>query len=80
MVTKIKEQPIDVDKQSSQVWFGDDVAEDIWKYIFTYGPMENMGKTERGVLIMVFIRWTAQEIWDMKEDELERQRINHITP
>ena len=28
---------------------------------------------------MVFIRWTAQEIWDMEYAELEKQRINHIT-
>ena len=38
------------------------------------------GKTERGISIMVFICWTAQEIWDMEEYELEKQRINHITP
>ena len=38
------------------------------------------GKTERGILIIVFIRWTAQEVWDMEEAELEKQRINHITP
>ena len=37
-------------------------------------------KTERGIPIMVFIRWTAQKIWDMGEAELEKQRINHITP
>ena len=41
--------------------------------------MANMAKTERGILIMVFIRWTAQEIWDMEEAELEKQCINHIT-
>ena len=29
---------------------------------------------------MVFIRWIAQEIWDMEEADLEKQRINHITP
>ena len=62
VVISIKEQQVDVDKQSSLVWFGDDVAEDIWKCRFTYGPMENMAKTEQGILIMVFIRWTAQEI------------------
>ena len=35
------------------MWFGNDVAEDIWKYRFTYGPMENMEKTERGISIML---------------------------
>ena len=39
-----------------------------------------MAKTERGISIMVFIRLTSQEIWDMEEAELEKQRINHITP
>ena len=29
---------------------------------------------------MLFISWTAQEIWDMEEAELEKQRINHTTP
>ena len=29
VVTAIKENKFDVDRQSSQVWFGDDVAEDI---------------------------------------------------
>ena len=38
-----------------------------------------MTKNERGILIMVFIRWTEQEIWDMEEAELEKQLINHIT-
>ena len=37
VVTSIKEQQVEVDRQSSQVWFGDDVAEDIWKCRFTYG-------------------------------------------
>ena len=36
--------------------------------------------TERVNLIMVFIRWTSQEIWEMEEVELERQRMNYITP
>ena len=80
VVTAIKEQQVDVDRQSRRVWFGHDVAEDIWKFRFTYGPMANMAKTERGISIMVFIRWTAQEIWDMEETELEKQRINHIMP
>ena len=62
------------------MWFGNDVTEDIWKCRFTYGPMANMAKTERGISIMVFICWTAQEVWDMEEAELEKQRINHITP
>ena len=80
VVTKIKEQQVDIDRQSIRAWFSDDVAEDIWKYRFTYGPMENMTKTERGILIMVFIRWTAQKIWDMEEVDIEKQHINHITP
>ena len=80
VVTTIKEQKVDFDIQSIPVWFGDDVAEDIWKCRFTYGPMANMEQTERGTSIMVFIRWNAQEIWDMEEAELEQQGINHITP
>ena len=65
VVTAIKEQHVDVDRQSSRVWFGDDVVEDLWKCRFTYGQMANMAKTERGILIMVFIHWNAQkfEIW-----------------
>ena len=80
MVTAIKEQQDDVNIQFSWVWFGDDVTEDIWKCRFTYGPMANMEKTERGISIMVFILWATQEIWDMEEAELEKQRIDHITP
>ena len=80
MVTAIKEQQVDVDKQSIRVWFGDNVAEDIWKCRFTYGLMANMEKTERGISIMVFIRWTAQEIWEMEEAALEKHRINYIIP
>ena len=48
-VNTIKEQQFDVDRSSSRVWFGDDVAEDIWKCRFTYGQMANMAKTERGI-------------------------------
>ena len=44
VVTSIQEQQVDVDRHSSQVWFRDDVAEDIWKCRFTYGPMANMEK------------------------------------
>ena len=44
VVTATKEQQVDNDIQSSRVWFGDDVAEDIWKCRFTYGPMVNMEK------------------------------------
>ena len=58
--TALKEQKVDPDRQSSRLWFGDDVAEDIWKCRFTYGPMENMAKTERGISIIIFIRWTVQ--------------------
>ena len=39
VVTAIKEKQVDVDRHSIQVWFGSDVAEDIWKCRFTYGPM-----------------------------------------
>ena len=53
--------------------------EDIYKCRFSYGPMVNMAKTERGILILFFIRWTAQKIWEMEEDELVKQRINNIT-
>ena len=42
--------------------------------------MANMTKTERGILIMVFIRWTAHETWEMEEADLEKQLINHLTP
>ena len=80
MFTAIKEQKDGVDRQSNRVWFGDDVTEDIWKCGFSYGTRENVAKTERGISIMVFIRWTAQEIWEMEEAEIEKQRINHITP
>ena len=61
------------------MWFVNDAAEDICKFRFTYGPMANMAKTERGISIMVFIRWTAQEIWYIEEAELERELINNIT-
>ena len=80
VITIIKEQQVDVGRQSIRVWFGDDVAEDIWKFRFTYGPMANMAKNERGISIMVFIRWTTREIWEMEEAELEKKRINRITP
>ena len=60
MVTAIKEQQIDIERQSIQLWFGDDMAEDIWKFRFTYRPIANMAITEQGVSIMVFIRWTTQ--------------------
>ena len=42
--------------------------------------MANMAKNERGILIMGFIHWTPQEIWDMEEADLEKKRINNITP
>ena len=32
--------------------------------------MANMAKTEQGILIMLFIRWTVQEIWYIEEAEL----------
>ena len=38
---------IDVDRQSSWMWFGEDVMEDIWKCRFTYALMENMEKPSR---------------------------------
>ena len=62
VVTAIKEQKIDVDRQSSSVWYGNNVAEEIYKFRFTYIPMENIAKTERGIQIMVFINWKSQEI------------------
>ena len=42
--------------------------------------MKNMAKTEWGISIMVFIRCNTQEMWDTEEAELEKQRINRITP
>ena len=80
MVNVIMEQKVDVDRQSIRVWFGNDVAEVIWKFRFTYESMTNTEKTQRGIWIMVFIRWTAQNIWDMQEAELDKQCINHIMP
>ena len=80
VVTTNKEQQVDVDRQSIRVWFCGDVAEDIWKCRFTYRPMANMEKNEQGISIIVFIRWNAQEIWDIEEAEPEKQCINHITP
>ena len=53
------------------MWFGKNVAEDIWKCIFTYKLMANMAKIEWGISIMVFIHWTEKEIWDVEEAELE---------
>ena len=44
VVNAIKEQYVDFGRQSIQVWFGDDVAEEIWKCRFTYGPMTNMDR------------------------------------
>ena len=35
VITTIKEQQVNVDRQSIRVWFVEDFAEDIWKYIFT---------------------------------------------
>ena len=70
VITAIKEQQADVDIQSRWVWFGDDVAEDIQKCRFTYRPMANMPKTERGILIVVFICWTAQDLLEMEEAEI----------
>ena len=80
VVTAIKEQQVGVGRQSRRLWFGGNSAEDIWKCRFTYGPMANMAKTDWGISLMVFIRWTAQDIWYMEEAEIEKQRINHITP
>ena len=39
VVTAIKEQLVDTDRQSRRLWFGDDVAVGIWKFRFIYGPM-----------------------------------------
>ena len=62
------------------MWFGDYVAKDIWKCRFDYRPMANIAKTEHGISIMVFIRWNSQEIWDMEDNYLEKQRINNFNP
>ena len=51
VVTTIKEQQFDVDRQSSRVWFGNDVAEEIWKCRFTYRPMANMEKLSGAFLL-----------------------------
>ena len=51
VVTAIKEQQADVYRQSSRVWFGNNVVEDIYKCRFSYGPMVNMAKTEQGISI-----------------------------
>ena len=59
VITAIMEQQIDVDRHSSQVWFVDNVAEDIWKYRFTYRPMKNTENIERGISIMIFTYWTT---------------------
>ena len=80
VVTAIKEKKVGVDRGSRRVWFGRNFAEDIWKCRFTYVPMVSMTKIELRILVIVFIRWTAKEIWKMEEAELEKQRINHITP
>ena len=80
VVTSIKEQQVEVDRQSIRVCLGNNVSKEIYKCRFTYRPMANMAKTERGISIMLFICWTAHKIWDMEEAELEKQRINHITP
>ena len=67
MVNIIHEHQIDINRQSSRVWFGRNNAKDIWKYRFTYGPMANMAKIEQDISIVVFICWNAQEVWDMEE-------------
>ena len=56
VVVVIKEQKVEVDRQSIWVGFGNDVAEDICKCRFSYRLMANMAKTEQGIFIMVFIR------------------------
>ena len=79
-VAAIKEQQVDVDRYSSRVGFGNDVTEDMWKYIFTYIPKENMSETERGISIMLFNCWTAHEIWDIEEAELEKTMHQSYLP
>ena len=59
VITAIKEQQVDFDRQSMRLWFADDVVEEIWKCRFTYKPMANIAKTEWGILIMDFIRWIS---------------------
>ena len=61
--TVIKEQQFDVERSYIRVWFGTNVTDYIWKCRFTYGTIQNMAKTERAILIMVLIHYTAKEIW-----------------
>ena len=42
MVITINEEQVDIARQSSQVCFGDNIAEDIWKCRFTYGLSGNV--------------------------------------
>ena len=80
MVTTTKEQQVDVERQSIWVWFVEYAAKEIWKCRLTYRLMANMEETERGISIMVFICWTAQETWYTEEAEQEKQHINNIAP
>ena len=63
VVIAIKEQQIDVDRQSSRVRFGNDIVEDILKCRFTYEPMSNIAKTERGISIMVLSNEPHKKFW-----------------
>ena len=79
VIDAIRAEQIDIDKHTSRVWFGEDIAEDIMKVRFSHGSIANVAKTDRGISVMTFIRWTAQEIYDMEEEEEERHKITHVT-
>ena len=66
VVTAIKEEQIEVNRQSIRVWFGNGVAEDIFKCRSTYGPMSDILKTNQGISFMVLIHCITQEIWIME--------------
>jgi hypothetical protein len=73
-------EQVDIDRQTGRVWFGEDIAEDLMKVKFAHGTIANVAKTDRGISVMTFIRWNAQEIYDMEEEEEERHKITYATP
>ena len=79
VIDAIRAKQVDIDKHTSRVWFGEDIAEDIMKVGFAHGSIANVAKPDRGISVMIFIRWTAQEIYDMEEEEEERHKITHVT-
>ena len=76
----IRAEQVDIDRQTGRVWFGEDISEDIMKVKFAHGRIANVAKTDRGISVMAFIRWNAQEIYDMEDKEEERHKINQVTP